>query len=82
MADPAPPIVIDGDGQIEVYQTVLEARRAVEVVDVADGLYQAFDSEGCPLRLVAHGDLVLIELPSDSRPDQAELEHRLLSHSR
>ena len=77
MAEAKPPIVIDEDGYLEVYPTVAMARRAVEGLDVIDGVYDAFDSDGRPLLLVAYGNLVAIELPPESHPDPAELERRL-----
>lgn len=80
MLSATPPIVIDGDGCFDVYATVAEACSWLEAVDVDDGLYEAFDSEGHPLRLVTDGNIVSIELPTDSIVDSAELEHRIRNY--
>lgn len=77
MVDPTPPIVVDENGDIEVYPTVAMAGQALEAIDVIEGSYEMFDSEGRQLLLVAHGDLVSIELPRDSHSDPAQLEFRL-----
>jgi len=80
MATITPPVVIEGDGELTVYSTLGQARSAMESYDVDDGLYQAFDSAGYPLRLSTVGLLVVIELPGDSTPDPDELARRLRSH--
>jgi hypothetical protein len=82
VVDAVPPIVLDGDGLFEVYPTIAAASQAMEAVDVDSGLYEAFDSGGHPLMLVAYGKLVSIELPPDSVPDRAELESRLRKYIR
>ena len=80
MADATPPIVIDGDGMFDVYPTIASACEWLEVKDVKDGLYKAFDSEGRTLRLVALSNGVSIEVPAASNPDPAKLERRLREH--
>ena len=82
MIQPTPPILIEGDGEFEVFPTVALACQAFEAVDVIEGLYEGFDSEGRRLLLVAHGDRVLIELRPDSQPTPAALERRLREHIR
>jgi hypothetical protein len=77
MADAVAPIWIDGDGLFEVYPTVALACSYVEAVDVNDGLYEAFDSEGRRLLFQTHGNLVSLEAPPDSHPDPSELGRRL-----
>ena len=80
MATITPPIAIDGDGELKVYSTLREARSAMEPYDVDDGLYEAFDSAGYPLRISTLGLLVVMDLPADSTPDPDELARRLRSH--
>ena len=77
MVEAMPPIVIEESGDIEVYPTVETARRAIEAIDVLDGIYKAFDSDGRSLLLVAYGNLVSIEVPENPQPDPAGLERRL-----
>jgi hypothetical protein len=82
MTNPTPPILIDEAGYFDIYPSVVVARRAIEAEDVANGVYEAFDSEGRPLLLVAHGNLVSIELSHESLPNVVELERRLRQHIR
>jgi hypothetical protein len=64
MTDPTPPIVIFEGDDVVVYTTIAFARRSIEAEDVKDAVYQAFDSEGRALRLVAYGTIVSIEVPT------------------
>jgi hypothetical protein len=47
-----PPILIDGQGDIEVFTTIDEAQRAVEWIDAENGTVVGYDSEGRLLRAV------------------------------
>jgi hypothetical protein len=80
VSEPIPPILIDGDGHFRVYPTIAIACQDVEAVDVNDGLYEAFDSEGRVLSLVVHENRVALEVSPNSQPDAAELEGRLRKH--
>ena len=46
-----PPIILCADNDVDVYETVAEAQRSMEAVDVKNDLYKnMFDSEGLPLQ--------------------------------
>jgi hypothetical protein len=72
-----PPFISDDDGDIETYPSVSALCGAVEAIDVADGVYEAFDSRGQRVRLRAVGYDVTAEIDDDVEPDPAELERRL-----
>ena len=73
-----PPVVLDGDGDFEIYPTVVAACQSVEPDDVE--LFEVFDSVGHRFVLVPNGMTVSIEERADSRADPAELERRLRSY--
>jgi hypothetical protein len=75
-----PPIVVMEGNDLVVYATLALACHQLEAVDVNDGVYEAFDSEGRPLRLLTHGIVVSAELAPNSTPSPEELERRLRRH--
>lgn len=78
MTESTGPIVIIEDGiDLEVYPTLEEARRSIESYDVVDGVYEAFDALGRPLRLEALGLRVVIDRADDSVPDPDGLALRI-----
>jgi hypothetical protein len=48
-----PPVVINENGDVSVYETADSAARKLEPIDVRNNEYTAFDSEAYPLQLVA-----------------------------
>jgi hypothetical protein len=72
-----PPIVIDDHGALEVYPSVAMACADLEVVDVNDGAFEAFDSLGRHLLLTTHDGHISIDVPRVSNPNPEELERRL-----
>jgi hypothetical protein len=65
-AVPVAPIVIDAHGDLEVFATVQSACLSMEAVDVRSGEYEAFDSRGVRLELLADDETV--SLRADRRP--------------
>ena len=47
-----PPIIIVGDGQVEVFSSLNSLKQSLEAVDAE--LYQAYDSDGQALQLNGH----------------------------
>lgn len=45
------PLFIDNNGDILVFESVQDAENWIEPIDVRNGEYEAFDAEGCLLRL-------------------------------
>jgi hypothetical protein len=77
MTEMVAPIVIDEHGDIQIYQTVAIACRSLEAIDVLNDEFEAFDSNGRALVLLAQENRVSLALPADSHPNPAELERRL-----
>jgi hypothetical protein len=77
MTEMVPPIVIDEHGDIRIYPTVAIACQALEAIDVTNNEFEAFDSDGRALVLLAHENRVFMEVPPNSHPNPAELERRL-----
>ena len=53
--DISPPIFVFEGLDLSIYDSIDSMRRGLEGVDVDDGIYEAFDSVGCLLRLSASG---------------------------
>ena len=49
-SDMRPPIIVHARGDVSIYESVDEAQRDVEAVDVRNGEYEFYDSEGRVLR--------------------------------
>jgi hypothetical protein len=47
-----PPVILWNNGDIVVFETVADAQRYVEPVDVQNGEYKAFDAKGQSLELI------------------------------
>lgn len=80
MGELTPPIIVDGDGDFAVHATIDDAISSVEAIDVADGLYEVFDSNGYRLQIAAHGERVSIQLDTASQPDPNGLARRARAH--
>jgi hypothetical protein len=74
---PVPPIVLDENGDIELYPSVEAAQREMEAIDVLAGVYDVFDSTGRRLSVGASEGLVQIWLDPNAQTDPAELVGRL-----
>jgi len=55
VADIQPPVFVVDGGDVSVHDSLEEATRSLEGVDVADGIYTLFDSVGKRIRLRAEG---------------------------
>lgn len=71
---PKPPIVVDENGDIEVYASVEDACAELEATDVNRGAYELFDSEGFRLRAEVSGyDVVGMSVASPNRTEMSLL---------
>ncbi len=79
-----PPIIVDEQGTATVFESVEDAERYLEPIDVRNGEYVAYDSEGRLLRLLPTSPRITIE-NADLEPHHAnevrELLVRLLSYT-
>ena len=74
-----PPIVIDENGDITLYQSAEAAGCALEPVDVQNGEYVVYDSEGFILTLICQGPRVLIGGRASHGPEPEKLVAALQS---
>lgn len=77
-ATPIPPIVVDENGDIEVYPTVEGAVAGLEAVDVRAGVYEFFDSQARLLVADVSGYGVSGLRVADAEPLRDELASRLV----
>jgi hypothetical protein len=56
-----PPIIVDEQGTATVFESIEDAERYLEPIDVKNGEYVAYDSEGRLLRLVPTSPRITIE---------------------
>lgn len=56
-----PPIIVNESGDADIFDSVEQAEGYLEAVDVNDGRYEAYDSEGRKLLLTATSDAVKIQ---------------------
>ena len=63
-----PPIVIDENGDVTLYQSVEAAARSLEPIDIKNNEYVAYDSEGFVLNFECQGPHVLISGRASSQP--------------
>ena len=63
-----PPFVIDENGDVSLYRSVEAAARALEPIDVKNGEYVAYDSEGFVLALDCQGPRVFIAERASPHP--------------
>jgi len=78
--NPQPPIIVDENGDIAFYESLSDAARALEAVDVIAGEYEIFDSCGLRLRaMVADGEpaSVTVRASEAAKHEDAELAVRL-----
>ena len=79
-----PPIIVDEQGTATVFESVEDAERYLEPIDVRNGEYVAYDSEGRLLRLLPTSPRITIE-NADLEPHHSkevrELLVRLLSYT-
>lgn len=74
---PRPPIILDENGDILMYASVEDACHKLEAIDVLDGAYMLFDSEGFRLDAEVSGyDVVGMSVVSDE-PQRDDLALRL-----
>ncbi len=78
MTEFALPIIVAGDGSLQVYPTADIACQAVEVYDI--DLYEVFDSSGRRFAFSAAGLRVQIVERTGLPPDPAGLERRVRAH--
>lgn len=68
-----PPIVIDENGDVTLYQSVEAAARALEPIDIKNNEYVAYDSEGFVLAFEGQGPRVLISGRASAQSDPQAL---------
>jgi hypothetical protein len=71
-----PPIVIEECGDVYVYESVEDAQLDIEAIDVIDGVYRVFDSEGTILRPFASSEYSPVEI---DEPEVASKKPELLA---
>jgi hypothetical protein len=86
-----PPIIVRGDGDLMVFGSDVDAARRVEPIDVEDGVYRAWDSEGRILTfnverrrepgLIGSRTVEAVTLDeAPGRTDAAQLREELISY--
>ena len=74
-----PPIIIHDNGDVEFYSSVQDAELDIEAVDVRNGVYRFFDSEGRELvAAVSARDTVAISCSADGACCPEELRDILV----
>lgn len=68
-----PPIVVNDNGDVELYETVREAETALEPIDVENEEFTIFDAEGLVIIPRVAADDIHVEL-QDSSPQEFEPE--------
>lgn len=78
------PIFVDENGDLMAFDSVLDAARYLEPVDVKAGVYVAFDARGCRLQLAVEGvgaghgqERVAIREFADQAPREPEFRRLL-----
>lgn len=74
-----PPIIIDEHGDISIFQSVEDAARYIEPIDVRKNEYVAYDSSGFLLELVPTEPLASIPGYLSALPQQDQLDQALRS---
>lgn len=74
-----PPIIVNENGDIQLFRSTEEAGRAMEPIDIRNEEYKAYDAEGYPLRLDIEGNLVVITGRQGDACQKEELERDLRS---
>lgn len=75
---PVPPIVVDENGDVNVYESVQAACADLEAIDVRAGVYDAFDSRGFHLLIDTSGyEVVNMEVDTQRAADPMDLQYRL-----
>lgn len=73
-----PPIIVDENGDLEVYRDVEDACSALEAIDVLDGVYVAYDSRGYPLSIETSGSIATgMSISPGTTPRPDDLVRRL-----
>ena len=67
-----PPIIVSEHGEVVVFESIETAARGLEPIDVRNGEYIAYDSEGFLLTLVASEPRITISgrLDQPARPEE------------
>jgi hypothetical protein len=68
-----PPVVVDERGDVTLYRSIESAAFALEPIDVQNGEYVAYDSEGFILTLECQGPRVVIAGRASIQPEPAAL---------
>jgi hypothetical protein len=80
-----PPIIVGDDTSVvEIYPSIEAATRRMEAIDVEDGLYRAWDSEGLvliPTPLPKNRATLVRSDPPEYRPDQLRFELEQTAHA-
>jgi hypothetical protein len=50
------PIIVNDHGDVSIYRSLEDVERALEVIDVRNGEYSAYDADGRPLLLTIMAD--------------------------
>jgi hypothetical protein len=74
----APPLALDDNGDLLLFDSAEEASRSLEAVDVRNGVYRGFDGAGQPL-LFATNSSGAVEVAADGRPCRIEELSALLA---
>lgn len=74
-----PIIIVERGSDVSFYESIQDAELALEAIDVANGEYVAYDSEGCLLNLYAKKNKVFIEESEKFSAQAKELRRILLT---
>ena len=77
MAEFALPIIVDEEGNLVVHESAEQACSGMEAIDVFDGVYDVFDSEGRRLVVVVSGNRISLKTSPDFLAEPDELAGRL-----
>jgi len=71
------PIILDANGDVDLFSSVSKAESSVEYIDVNNYVYVGYDAEGRLLRIYSVGYRVFFELAEDEPHHAADLAFAL-----
>ena len=74
------PIIVSNNGDVEIFESVDAAQNYLEVADVLDEQYIAYDSKGRILSLLVRDGKVFVQSDESQRRDADELRRILIRY--
>jgi hypothetical protein len=72
------PIIIDNFGDVLIFDSVEKAERYIEPIDVLNGEYVAYDSEGRLLHPIIESPFKVVLMPAEGEAGHAQELHEVL----